>query len=198
MYPNYIEAYYRLYLLNSNNLSENQESIFQKILDNKNITLHNKSLANYLISKINKQKRNYEIELDYLKKAMLRSLILKEYNLQSNFYYENIITKKIKNIKFNNIKKIKKNLKKLKPIFIIGLPRSGSTLVETLLSFNRNVINLGENSIINMAVLKQIPNKIFYKNFNLDTFNLSLDCEILSVDIYEKIKQIKIKDNIYS
>ena len=68
LYPNYIEAYYRLYLLNSNNLSENQESIFQKILDNKNITLHNKSLANYLISKINKQKRNYEIELDYLKK----------------------------------------------------------------------------------------------------------------------------------
>jgi len=198
LYPNYIEAYYRLYLLNSNNLSENQESIFQKILENKNITLHNKSLANYLISKINKQKRNYEIELDYLKKSHVAIFdSKKEYNLQSNFYYENIISKKFKNIKFNNIKKIKKNLKKLKPIFIIGLPRSGSTLVETLLSFNRNVINLGENSIINMAVLKQIPNKIFYKNFNLDTFNLSLDCEILSVDIYEKIKQIKIKDNIY-
>ena len=69
LYPYYLEAYYRLYLLNSKNLNPNQESLFQKILEDKNISLHNKSLANYLISKINKQKGNYNDELDYLKKV---------------------------------------------------------------------------------------------------------------------------------
>ena len=69
LYPYYLEAYYRLYLLNSKNLNPNQESLFQKILEDKNISNKNKSLANYLISKINKQNGNFNDELDYLKKS---------------------------------------------------------------------------------------------------------------------------------
>ena len=200
LYPNYIEAYYRLYLLNPKNLNLNQESFFHKLLEDKNISLHNKSLANYLISKINKQKGNYNIELNYLKKS--QNYIFesnKEYNLQSNFYYEKIISKKYNKIKFENTDKIE-NLKTYSPIFIIGLPRSGSTLIETLLSSNKSVVPIGENSIINMGILNQISNKIFAKNLDLENFSLSLDCEKLSNYVCKKIKQIeklKNKNNIY-
>ena len=200
LYPNYIEAYYRLYLLNPKNLNLNQESFFHKLLEDKNISLHNKSLANYLISKINKQKGNYNVELSHLKKS--QNYIFesnKEYNLQSNFYYEKIISKKYNKIKFENTDKIE-NLKTYSPIFIIGLPRSGSTLIETLLSSNKSVVPIGENSIINMGILNQISNKIFAKNLDLENFSLSLDCEKLSNYVCKKIKQIeklKNKNNIY-
>ena len=200
LYPNYIEAYYRLYLLNPKNLNLNQESFFHKLLEDKNISLHNKSLANYLISKINKQKGNYNVELSHLKKS--QNYIFesnKEYNLQSNFYYEKIISKKYNKIKFENTDKIE-NLKAYSPIFIIGLPRSGSTLIETLLSSNKSVVPIGENSIINMGILNQISNKIFVKTLDLEKFSLSLDCEKLSNYVCKKIKQIeklKNKNNIY-
>ena len=200
LYPNYIEAYYRLYLLNPKNLNLNQESFFHKLLEDKNISLHNKSLANYLISKINKQKGNYNVELNHLKKS--QNYIFesnKEYNLQSNFYYEKIISKKYNKIKFENTDKIE-NLRAYSPIFIIGLPRSGSTLIETLLSSNKSVVPIGENSIINMGILNQISNKIFVKTLDLEKFSLSLDCEKLSNYVCKKIKQIeklKNKNNIY-
>lgn len=190
--PNYIEAYYRLYLLNSKNLKIEQEAKFRRIMEDKNISLHNKSLANFLISKINKEKGNYKIELDYLNKSHIDIFNSKrKYNLQSNFYYEKIISKKFNKIKFEKEEYINKNLKNYSPIFIIGLPRSGSTLVETLLSSSDRVVSIGENSIINMAVLNQISKKFFLQNSTLENFNLSIDCEKISTYVFEKFSQIK-------
>jgi hypothetical protein len=37
-------------------------------------------------------------------------------------------------------------------IFIVGLPRSGSTLVETILSQNQELIDLGEVPYLNQAM----------------------------------------------
>ena len=199
LYPNYLEAYYRLYLLNPKNLNPNHESLFEKLLEDKNISLHNKSLGNYLISKIYKQKGNYNIEMDYLKKS--QNYIFesnREYNLQSNFYYEKIISRRYDKIIFENTDKIN-DLRSYSPIFVIGLPRSGSTLIETLLSSNKSVVPIGENSIINMAILNQLSNKIFVKTLDLENFSLSLDCEKLSGYVYKKIKQVeklKTKNNI--
>ena len=36
----------------------------------------------------------------------------------------------------------------MRDIFIVGLPRSGSTLVESILGMNKDVYNLGENTIL--------------------------------------------------
>ena len=50
--PYYIETYYRIYLLNSKYLKKEYKKIFTEIINKKNITLHERSLANYLLSKI--------------------------------------------------------------------------------------------------------------------------------------------------
>ena len=42
----------------------------------------------------------------------------------------------------------------LRDIFIVGLPRSGSTLVESIIGMNSDVYNLGENSILLNALLE--------------------------------------------
>ena len=57
----------------------------------------------------------------------------------------------------------------MSPIFIIGLPRSGSTLTETILtSGHTKVISFGESAIINMAILDQLPKEYFKKNFPME------------------------------
>ena len=66
--PYYIETYYRMYLLNSDSLKEEYENIFFEIIK-KSSSLHERSLANYLLSKIEKKRCKYKLEIDYLKKS---------------------------------------------------------------------------------------------------------------------------------
>ena len=42
----------------------------------------------------------------------------------------------------------------MRDIFIVGLPRSGSTLVESIIGMNKDVHNLGENSILRNALVE--------------------------------------------
>ena len=53
---------------------------------------------------------------------------------QSSDYWLNIIPKKFDKIKILNLDEIKDQTFEIKPIFIIGMPRSGSTLVESIIS----------------------------------------------------------------
>ena len=196
--PYYIETYYRIYLLNSDYLKEEYKSLFLEITNKENITLHERALANYLLSKIEKKKDEYKSEIDYLKKSHIDIFNSKKnYNLQSNFYYQEIISKKFEKIIFSNIKKKNFNFEKSFPIFIVGLPRSGSTLVETILSDNDKIKGLGENYVINMAVLNQISGKIFANNFDKKNFELSIDCPELESFVLKKFSNLfEFKENI--
>ncbi len=176
LYPYYIETYYRMYLLNSDNLKEEYKNLFIELVKKRNISLNERSLANYLLSKIEKKKREYELEIEYLKKSHVDIFnSKKKYNLQSNFYFKEIIFKKFKEITYFNSNSKKSSFEKYFPIFIIGLPRSGSTLVETVLSDNDKIKGIGESSVINMAILNQISNKIFTSDFDKKNFKLSID-----------------------
>ncbi len=189
--PYYIETYYRIYLLNSDYLKEEYKSFFLEITNKENIILHERALANYLLSKIEKKKDEYKSEIDYLKKSHIDIFNSKKnYNLQSNFYYQEIISKKFEKIIFSNIKKKNFNFEKSFPIFIVGLPRSGSTLVETILSDNDKIKGLGENYVINMAVLNQISGKIFANNFDKKNFELSIDCPELESFVLKKFSNL--------
>ena len=189
--PYYIETYYRIYLLNSDYLKEEYKSLFLEITNKENITLHERALANYLLSKIEKKKDEYKSEIDYLKKSHIDIFNSKKnYNLQSNYYYQEIISKKFEKIIFSNIKKKNFNFEKSFPIFIVGLPRSGSTLVETILSDNDKIKGLGENYVINMAVLNQISGKIFANNFDKKNFELSIDCPELESFVLKKFSNL--------
>ena len=189
--PYYIETYYRMYLLNSDYLKDEYESMFLEIRNKKKITLHERALANYLLSKIEKKKREYELEIDYLKKSHLDTFNSKKnYNLQSNFYYQEIIAKKYKKITFTNENKKNLDFEKYVPIFIVGLPRSGSTLVETILLDNDKIKGLGENSVINMAVLNQLSGKIYSKDFDKNNFELLIDCVKLESFVSKKFNNL--------
>ena len=55
--------------------------------------------------------------------------------------------------------------KKLEPIFIFGLPRSGTTLVEAIISSGEiKVPNIGEASIIHNTLIHLANKKEFLEN----------------------------------
>ena len=111
-------------------------------------------------------------------------------NQQSKNYWLKIIPKNYKNINFQFEKDINENLKNLEPIFIVGLPRSGSTVVEAILSSGKKKIsNLGETNLINWSVITT-PNK------TMSLLNAKLICNKLEMTL-DNLGVSNLKDNIF-
>ncbi|MDB2617304.1 tetratricopeptide repeat protein, partial [Candidatus Pelagibacter bacterium] len=140
--PKNIKAYYRLFSMNFTNFDKEYLNKIKSLEIQS--SLEDKSLINFIYSRYEKTK-NIENEIKYLglaHKYQFDSNI--EYNKRSTEYHTQLL--KIHHDKINFLDKDKKfnYLKDIQPIFIIGLPRSGSTLIESLLSKNSNCYSYGE------------------------------------------------------
>ena len=187
---NVIRAYYGLYLLDPKHIDKNHHLNILEINNNLNSNIVDKFLSNFLLSKIEQREKKYDLEVKYLEKAHVDCFKSRnDYNLQSQHYYTNIISKYYNKLVFTNSGKKKNYFANLSPIFIVGLPRSGSTLTEAILtSGHSNSISFGESAIINMAILDQLPKEYFNKSFNMEE-ELVIKSNVLEEFIYKKYKQ---------
>ena len=179
-----LRAYYGLYLLNEENFPE---KILEDIEKNHKLSLYDKGILNFLLSKKEKTKGNFKNEIYYLNKFHLNIFESnKQYNNSSQFYYNKIVSNYFDKVKINN----KKKIKDINPIFIIGLPRSGSTLVESILTSSpQRIPSLGENHVINTSILEEIGPKIYKNDFNIDYFNFELNLENINKHVINKYSQ---------
>lgn len=75
------------------------------------------------------------------------------------------------------------------PIFIIGMPRSGTSLLENILSSHGNVEGLGELNVLNNIANKEfLDNQIFN---NLDLKKIQKIQQKNIVKLLKPLKQIK-------
>ena len=189
-------GYYGLYLINPQNLTSKYIPKLIKIKD-KTLNLNENYLVEYLLSKIAKQKNDYEAELKHLKNYQKNCFKSKnDHNLQGLFYYSKVISQHFNKIKFNKNLSHDFELKNISPIFIIGLPRSGSTLVESIISAAKDdIISLGETSIFNTSILNQIKYQIFQKNFEMEKYTLNIDVNELKKDVLNRYQNYLPKNN---
>ena len=186
--PKDIKSYYALSSINIDNITNELSEKLKFLYQSKNISDYERGLINFIFSKIEKKKKNLENEIEYLKKShQLCNEANKVLNDQSNYYYSNIISKKFNQIKFegefNNIDNFNNN----SHIFIIGLPRSGSTLVETIIAHNANeIVSVGEFHAFNTSILEQIGGLIYSKNFNHNNFELKINNKQFQNSLIEK------------
>jgi len=176
-----LRGYYGLYTVKPQYLHK-----YTQILND--IKNNNNFLAEYLLSKIAKQNKNHDLELQYLNKFQEKCFKSRnDHNSQGLFYYNRIISKFFNKINFDNLHHDNASLNNIFPIFIIGLPRSGSTLIESMINnSNYNVISLGETSIFNTEIINLIKNQIFKKNFEIQNFSLNLDIKQLKKNVINR------------
>ena len=105
---------------------------------------------------------------------------LKRKYINYNYKDIEILTKSIKKI-FQNLEiyKVKKKISDKKIIFICGMPRSGTTLIEQIISSHRDVVATGEYNSLSF----------FIKNNYLNKFKL--DGKKLYKDIFSKENKIQ-------
>jgi len=112
----------------------------------------------FAIGKAYEDKKLYENAFDYYKLANESANIKFDFSEEENFF--NHIKKIFEDIDFNIFEDQKFSSKQKKIIFICGMPRSGTTLLEQIISSHKNVSSLGETDY-----LLQITNKIFNIKF---------------------------------
>ncbi len=156
--PTNLAHYYYLSELKKDILdSELKKNINKIIVTNKSQI--NNAYGNYLLAKYERKSKNYEEELELLKKGHKSFFETRKnkFKLGVKYCFDDVI-------KINQNLEVKvlngKKDSKIKPIFIVGVPRSGSTLIEKIIASGSKPILIGEETgifenFINKKILEK-------------------------------------------
>ena len=183
-----IKSYYGLLTLDASYITQEFYYKLQTLNNDENVSIFEKSLINFIFSKLEEKKNNIEDEIKYLEISHKQSY---EANLliydQANFYYKNIISNYFDSIRFKENYNLIPKFNNSKHIFIVGLPRSGSSLVETIISHNsKEIYSFGEFHGINTSIFDQIGKSIYSKDFNNKTFKFEINKKLFQESLIEK------------
>ena len=189
--PKRISIYFNLSRIDKNFIDDEKVKYLSNLMTDEKQELSEMSYGYFILAEDQRKKKNYDKEIEYLIKANELSFeSMLETNSKMLNYWRNVIPTNYKNFKFTNEIQTNKNFENLKPIFILGLPRSGSTVTEAILSSaNKNIISLGESSIINGIIAKDFST----------TENLLLDLNLMTekvIKIFED-KNLDLKNKIF-
>ena len=126
----------------------------------------------FALGKALEEKENFQDSFEFLKKANSIGKSISNYQISSE---EKLFDNIIKTFQQIYYKKFNKKILDKKIIFICGMPRSGTTLVEQIIAAHSNVSGAGE-----LEYLQNIVKNIFLENLNLNKE------KIIEEGLYEK------------
>lgn len=192
--PDNIGALYNLSNIDETIIDEKKVVYLKSLIKDKKLNNFDMASCYFILAENEKKKKNFDKEIDLLIHANNFSYLEKKnINRQYDNYWLKLLPLKFDKIKYSKKKNEIKDVENLYPIFVIGLPRCGSTLIESIISSGvDSVQNLGETNLVNWAFLS-INNSLFEKtnNMNKDVLNLSDTSERLIT----AIKSLNIKKN---
>ena len=165
--PNYAKSYLYLSLLEySDHNKILQETLFSESIL-KNQLKEDKVAIYFARANVLHRNRNYFQSSKCLKIANTLKLEIKPSNITT------LINESKSLVLESNQKIIKKNINLPDNIFIVGMPRSGSTLLESIISMNSDVLDLGEVNILEESFIEW--KSIRKINLDLSLFELYLN-----------------------
>jgi tetratricopeptide (TPR) repeat protein len=201
-YPLNFEAHYEYYKIKKDHLSHNLINRIELELESQNINFKNKIFGKLIIAENEKLNKNYELEIKYLLDS--HSTYIEKKNLaakQEWNYLTNLLPQFMAKLQEANIISFKTK-SKLRPIFIMGPPRSGTTLVENIIVSGKNKINSGGEV---ESLGKTFYSENIIKDYNSNKIKVDLSQKEIEriyngiVYQYEQLGLIdKSKDNIFT
>lgn len=191
--PENLSHYYYLSELKKEVLNLDLKNKVKKILIEKKSTKKDIAFGNYILAKYERKEKNYEKELKILidgHKNYFGSME-KKFELGIKYCFEDVL-------QINEQAKVSKitddKYDEIKPIFIIGVPRCGSTLIEKVIASGSKAIPMGEET----GILENFVNK---KILEKQSLNLG-DCNEVRKELNSLYKErglvLKKYDNIFT
>jgi tetratricopeptide (TPR) repeat protein len=151
--PALARAHRQLSSIKKFDIYDDQYHLLQKIYLDKNISDDQLCHINFSLAKIYEDLENFENAFKHFEEGNKIQKKFLNYNIKTDIELFNQIKLSFQKIK-KNIPSIKRNKSDLTPIFIIGMPRSGTTLVEQIISSHSKVSGLGELPFVSQIGLK--------------------------------------------
>ena len=174
--PYYSEAYYNLSYLKKFNKQNYFLRKLEKLYSSKQVSEEDKVYICFSLAKAFDDLEKYSLSYKYLSEGNFLRKKLIGYNINKDKKLFSKIYKNFKQFKNDNFKLPNyNNLKNKVPIFILGMPRSGTTLVEQIISSHSKVFGAGELNILSNSIYKlDILNKKVSKDLLLKLRKLYL------------------------
>ena len=166
--PNDLETFYMLHRLGENVLDSTLKNKIAKVISDSGCTKMDLAYGNLLLSKFEQQAGNYEKEFNYLLKGHDYFFQSKKRKFEAELKYWFNILPRIEEIV--SLEKSDEDNSHIKPIFIVGLPRCGSTLIEKVIASGTKRVSIGEETeIFNFLIHQGSRTKILeaYQQRNL-------------------------------
>ena len=163
--------YFNIIRIDQNYIDKINLDQIKHICESNENNLKEKAYAYFILAIKERREKNIDNEIKYLELGHQLFMNSDKIYLKSNNYWIDKIPKIfLKKLKYSKIQNKENNLIKLNPIFVVGLPRSGTTLVESLISSQKKIIkNYGETSVIPQSV----GNFLLTKYLNDNKINLT-------------------------
>ena len=150
--PNDLETFYMLHRLGEKVLDSTLKNKIAKVIS-EDCTKMNLAYGNLLLSKFEQQAGNYESEVAYLLKGHDYFFQTKSTKFKEELkYWFNILPRIEEMI---SLEKSDEDNSHIKPIFIVGLPRCGSTLIEKVITSGTKHIPIGEETGVFNTLIHQ-------------------------------------------
>jgi tetratricopeptide (TPR) repeat protein len=173
--PSYCQAYYGLSRVDNLKVDDPLFAQAMNLLRSENIPDDEKVFLHFVIAKIYENMSMPELFFSHLNQGCLIQKKLNQYN----FDYTRNLQQKIENIYGKHSSVLNEIINKpsdikaeITPIFIIGMPRSGTSLVEQILSGHSQIFGAGELSIINDEMEKILLQDYKQNDFIKNILNL--------------------------
>ena len=199
--PDNLGIFYNLSRIDKSFFLGNNIEKIKKILKDKKNSNFIKASGLFVLAEDQRNKIKFKEEFQYLIEAhKFFHFSSEKINNQISFYWLRLMPKIIKKFSFSDKEQ---KTKKIKPIFILGLPRSGSTLIESILCSGKKVIpNGGETAVLNRVLLED--NKKFFseKKFLEDNEKLEINEQSFVQKVLNQYRLLNLldrnKDNIFT
>jgi len=189
--PNFAEAYRNLSNIKKYNEKDPQIHHMQSLNSRNDITLSDKVQLNFALAKVNENLGNHDKFFQFLNEGnRLRKQEL-NYSFTESINFHSILLKVFKT-SLPVIKESPPKTSNIQPIFIVGMPRSGTSLVEQIIASHHKVHGAGE-----LTNLKEIITPILenYLNQNKDIF-LEKDILLIRRQYLDSLNNLNVRENI--
>jgi tetratricopeptide (TPR) repeat protein len=158
--PNYTEAHRNLSALKKYKKNDSQINLMESLYSSPNLTLSDKRNLSFALAKVNEDLGNNDKFFKFLNEGnnLRKQELNYSFSSSNNFHLSLLKAFKSPPKIFTQNEKNKSNFR---PIFVLGMPRSGTTLVEQIISSHNEVYGAGE-----LNNLKKIATPIFLNHLN--------------------------------
>jgi len=189
--PNYAKAYRHLSILKRYQPNDPQIKLMQNMLRDSSFSKSDHTHLYFALAKAYEDLDEFEKSFNYLKKG--NHLRKEELNYDIN--YDKKLSSKIKDI--FSVKNLDIDIQdtddtSIQPIFIVGMPRSGTSLVEQIIASHTKVYGAGELETITQLVKPIISNSTLNNKDKLSKNNINL----IRSNYLKTLDELNVSENI--